>query len=722
MGVKEGSHLVTYKQKEDQKYQPHNKSRANRANEEKDRGGKKEMGLKESYHWKAIVTTWFPHVQIDPEEVRGDVTIVVEDMCLRFYNYLKCAYSLRFLLSELRNHPGKIFSKFPRCSRYIVLADDPEDVPSSKRPTQKARDDGDQFTPQELEALGPLAYLSQVVSNRDISWMEERYASEAEAFNAEQRKKGNKEQRNAFKVFMNKLMNTRQGNRKLDVYHTVGREMIKATKEAFRLCGLERTMVLDGFALPADAEARRFLSEDADIIEAEFDSYVPGNRYPTDNVIVTSTTTRRSQVRYALGEADLKVFSWIFAELKGKKTPQTVWVCCYDTDSIPIILLNMYKLIDPDTGRIPHRIYLDLTYRNTAAIDIEDLSEEDQRLLKENPRGASAWTVSTAVWDMVALWRGIQTMFGRCFPGIRRPVETFCTLLVMGATDFVTRLTDTGISSLWEAFRMGGYALLSDAVHTRENPSPSSFPLSGTGLDPPRKISFDEDALVRFTRYLYMMKLTCTHGVEAKSFGFPSDICEYIDKDLTGRIKGKKERGKPKTPGLRDHERAFKKAKKEYETRRGSLLLRGGDPCLTIEQAKQTTEWFRMSDIYESYHETKNIVGQKRKALRGSSLQDLRPKVVRRLSSSSLPTISAISQEYTNAAKRKKSLQGKQIPSEKEVRGFVRRICWNIDYWSRAWHIDWQDRSVEQVDGKSISGWIITEDGAVERSNDLLYI
>ncbi len=672
------------------------------------------MGLKESYQWKAIITTWFPHVQINPEDVRGDVTVVIEDMCLRFYNYLKCAYSLRFLLSELRNHPGKIFSKFPRCSKYIVLADDPENVPSSKRPTQKERDDGGQFSSEELESLGSLAYFSQVVAAHDISWIEERYDSEAEAFNLEQRRKGNKEQRNAFKVFMNKLMNTRQGNRKLDVYHTVGREMIKADKETFRLCGLERTMVLDGFSLPIDTESRRFLSDDANIIEAEFDSYVPGNRYPTDNVVVTSTTTKRSTTRYALGEADVKVFSWLFAELKGKKTPQTVWICCYDTDSIPVLLLNMYKLIDPETGRIPHRIYLDLTYRNTASIDIEDLSEEDRKLLKENPRGASAWTLSTTVWDMVVLWRDIHRMFGQCFSGIRNPVETFCTLLVMGATDFVTRLVDTGIASLWETFRMGGYTLLSDAIHTRDVPS-----ISEQILDPPRVISFDEAALLRFTRYLYMMKLVYTHGVGAKAFGFSDDICDYIDRYMTGRIKGKKEKGKPKTPGLRDHERAFKKASKEFETRKSSLILRGGDPGLTLDEAKQTDNWFRMSDIYESYYEIENKVGQKRKAIRVASTSELQPKAARGLSRSSLPSFPVINREYTAAAKRKKSLLGKQIPSEEEVRGFVRRICWNIDYWYRGWHPDWKDRSVEQVDGKSLSGWILTSDGTVERSNNL---
>lgn len=667
------------------------------------------LGKSDAYVWKGIITSWFPSVEILPEEHRSDVTIVIEDMCLRFYNYMSASDSPRTLFREIRNHPGKIFAKFPNCVEYVCLIDDTDHVPASKRPTQNKRDD-EQFSEEELRFLGKRAYLSQLCED-ETDWIEAIYGQEAKDFNERQKEKGNKERRNAFKVFINKLMKTRSGNRKLDVYHTVGRELLKVHKNTFSLFGLERKMILDGCALPADPNCRRLIKDDDDIILDEFLAYVPGKSYPTNNVVMDSKRKYRNDgVRYALGEVDVKLVGWLIALLSKCDTPQTVWICCYDTDAIPILLLNMYKLIDKKTGHIPHQIFLDLTYRNANKVKMEDLTKEDQEKLKKHPELISKWTISTTVWDMVALWRHIHGTFGRCFPGIKRPVEIFCTLLVLGATDFVTRLTDVGISPLWEAFRIGGYSLLNDAIKTKECEGSKIYHHKQL-LDPPREIWFDEEALLSFVQYLYMLKLTSAHNVKGHTLGFDATISKFIENSLLVRVKGKRVK-KEKLRGLRDYERELTSILKKREESKNVLLVNGGNPLLTKEEAETMREYFRLKGLYSDYYAKETSTKKARRNVRRASSHSLRVEQVHKTVRHLIPPVEYIINGYTEAGERKKSLKGKVIPSEEELRGYVRRACWNIDYWYRGWHPSWEDRSLDKsACGKSISGWTIVSNG-----------
>ena len=676
------------------------------------------LGKSDAYLWKRIITSWFPSVQVDTDAVRGNVTVVIQDMCLKFYNIQSSSYTLRKLLADVKHHPGKIFAKFPSCARYVCLVDDPNDVPESKRPTQASRDK-DCFTPEELQRLGRMAYFSQL-DEGDTKWIDRDYRRESEAFNASQRNKGRTRTMNPFQMFMAKLMNTRCGNRKLDVYHAMGREMLNIKKETFSLFGLERTMILDGCALPRDDSCRRLVDDSCDIVMDEFDSYVPGKKYPTDNVILTSDRTVRGSVRYALGESDVKIVSWLLAEVEraGRDNPQDVWICCCDTDLIPILLASMHKLIDPVTGNIPHNVYLDLTFKTTIKVDVKTLSDVEREFLRKNPDIVSAWSLSTQVWDMVELWRLIHSTFGECFPGIKRPVEVFCTLLVLGATDFVTRLVDVGIAPLWEAFRAGGYSLLSDGITTVDFSLPDSGqkafdPVSGLplALDPPRDVLFDEEALYRFVRYLYMVKLSCTHKVDGRLLGFDPPTSAMLRNELVARIADMKGRETP-----------LKKAIEAVESSRSTLIIEGGDPTLSVEEAEEQGEnYCRTEDLDKRYDENKKGVEESRTARReASSHGKIRPYLVKQRAFSLTPRIKRIHDGYAEVGLRKKSIRDKIIPGEAELRGYVRRAAWNLDYWFRGWHPDWQDRSIEMTpEDESISGWAPTQGGGVDRTNTI---
>ena len=136
-----------------------------------------------------------------------------------------------------------------------------------------------------------------------------------------------------------------------------------------------------------------------------------------------------------IGEGDLKIPANI-SKLEG--TGKNVLVRSWDGDTIPILLLNMRRWMDPDTGYIRFGIFLDTTRGNG-----------DKREIKRDN-----------LIDVVSLWRSIHATFEKRWPGIRDPIETMVLLILLTKGDFCEGFKQLGPKRIWGAFCDGGHEIL----------------------------------------------------------------------------------------------------------------------------------------------------------------------------------------------------------------------------------------------------------------------
>jgi len=155
-----------------------------------------------------------------------------------------------------------------------------------------------------------------------------------------------------------------------------------------------------------------------------------------------------SPVPRIAGEGDFKIPDGIAMMPRGS----VVFVRSCDTDMIPILLMQMRRLIDDDTQSLRYTIYIDT---NGA---IRDSS-------KERP-----------ILNVTQLWREVMRTFICNFPWARHPIETFATVMLLTGSDYLktvvrdpeTRaeklsmgLPQIGPAAVWSAFcSLQGRAIL----------------------------------------------------------------------------------------------------------------------------------------------------------------------------------------------------------------------------------------------------------------------
>jgi hypothetical protein len=111
----------------------------------------------------------------------------------------------------------------------------------------------------------------------------------------------------------------------------------------------------------------------------------------------------------------------------------------------------------------------------------------------------------TEVIDVGFLTHDAKVYFSNFYPVSRNPVETLCTFLMCGGTDFVRSIPGVGFSTLRAVFDAGGYLLLSEAI------SPSCE-RSDTGLV--RSFRINESCLLGF--YNLCIRYALSYGSMGK--------------------------------------------------------------------------------------------------------------------------------------------------------------------------------------------------------------
>jgi hypothetical protein len=169
------------------------------------------------------------------------------------------------------------------------------------------------------------------------------------------------------------------------------------------------------------------------------------------------------------GEADVKIAKHIARNNKN----DVFYVCSYDTDLIPILLLAARDWIDEDEY-INRKVYLDTDHRGhaifhrgldkdnpnhispalkrTKAKASEDKAEVGKPEEPEEPR--------KHLVDIICLWRSILTDFKTAFPSVKDPIEVMTLMMVMTGTDFVERLPGFGAATMMNAFAVIGCKLM----------------------------------------------------------------------------------------------------------------------------------------------------------------------------------------------------------------------------------------------------------------------
>lgn len=207
-----------------------------------------------------------------------------------------------------------------------------------------------------------------------------------------------------------------------------------------------------------------------------------------------------------IGEGDLKIVRHI-SMLEGGN----VYVRSCDTDMIVILLLNMRRWINRETGHVRFGIFLDTASNASAAASGKNLI------------------------DVVSLWRSILTVFRDKYPGIPCPIETVCLLLLLTGGDYAEGFSQLGPRRLWAAFCDGGHNVLfegSESIRT----SPVRVPekqrdqlhaeacrhavhiSGGYGVSNDRySLQFNEARILSFVAYAYHKCLSLRPGPSGAS-------------------------------------------------------------------------------------------------------------------------------------------------------------------------------------------------------------
>lgn len=203
---------------------------------------------------------------------------------------------------------------------------------------------------------------------------------------------------------------------------------------------------------------------------------------------------------YKIGESDMKIVNHLvhINEERNVTEKVVVLIKTIDSDTLPILLLNMIDLIDPVTQNIEISIYLESEY-------------------KFNHKNSSNGKHKTKYIDVVSLWRGIIVYFNKKFPRIEHPILSMCLLLMLTKTDYVTGFKQIGPSKVWSNFCDRGHELfalpcnvLSESGYEVRVSQLITQEVSFGNKDKPNLFLLDEGLLFKFINYLYHKVLTKT--------------------------------------------------------------------------------------------------------------------------------------------------------------------------------------------------------------------
>ncbi len=424
--------------------------------------------------WKDVLNREFKYCRIVsiPDDVA--VTAIIDDMSLNIRRVMYGLTNWDELGRRLRRRITSADSK--HLKRYVVTFEEPDNVPASKQPeqeTRKIRTQKDGIFPLSDEENAALiiesgavlpttgdAYLQRMMATRGVH-------DRLYAFCTEQI---------ASAVFP-PIVTTDTGENR------------RETRSV--------DLIIDGARLSTIDERTKRDPSGADVV------LIDSSSVDKDKPAYASVSTRRNENDKAIvrafksmgiGEGDLKIVAAI-SDVRGGN----VVVRSCDSDTIPILLLNMRRWLDPATGQSRFGIFIDMTSRYAAPKD------------GEVPRGD--------IVDIVSLWRSIHVHFRSRYPGIRHPIETVALLMILTGCDYGEGFRKLGPATIWRAFEDGGSDILcgrkASVAATADdyadaNTAPNSTP--STDMNYGNKgqrypLTYNEDNIVAFVTYAYHREL-----------------------------------------------------------------------------------------------------------------------------------------------------------------------------------------------------------------------
>ncbi|MHA1684261.1 MAG: hypothetical protein ACTSUE_25210 [Promethearchaeota archaeon] len=435
-----------------------------------------------------------------------------------------------------------------------------------------------------------------------------------------------------------------------------------------------------------------------------------------------------------MGEADIKIAYYVrrIAETlayqmksAGKDEDEdengcTCYVGCWDSDVIMILLLCMKEippevshcfdvLLDTKTGGTCKEIIafhdpVSISEKASAALDS---STSLQNSTKGN--GTYSHALGRIVWkeegeylsDIVniqELYRGIEHYFKELHPGVSNPIETLCVLFLLTGSDYVDSLPGVGIVKLRTTFDLGGYLCLSEAISIQSETLYSSLEnIDAVKFRTKRfYIDLDEDKIKAF------LNLTCRFSVPLAPL-----------KELAGSLRNKKSK---LTSEANKKEKEIKFIKEDEEGEKRRMTKKEYIEIENLEKEKVDIKlqrdflnnflpqerYIALADAFskskgsneklvnyihetlgmsaEDYHDWKAVEDGFKSARKNRVIKKRKAFLRNAKTSVDKEKIGMMSDKEILTKSKKRELS--DIKCSEELDATIRRIGWNIVYWT----------------------------------------
>lgn len=363
--------------------------------------------------WKKILEERYPECFSSGLPEGVMPVMVIDDLSLNLRKFTHLAKTGKEILERLSKRLNSFYN--PNLETYVGLFDEPRHVPPCKQKTQKKR----------IDNCADAPYTADEISRFKISIQDHMLPN------------------------MGRLLATKSLHPEVYRYLTAG--------------------IIDWKIPESNGPKKLKRKIDGGIVR----SLNMDNMSLEPRLIVCSpyTTQPFTCDTYCIGEAEQKAPKYVSDIKEGP-----ILVSCYDTDILPILLLNARDWIDLETKDIKVDVYVDLTHQGSGTHlpgPARDDSADHNSDILDRPSKKAATTstsggnrpvnapngdkkkkapVRKIMVNVVALWRAIIDDFNVTMPNIKNPIEVVVLLMAMCGGDFVDNLPGVGAITMWNAF------------------------------------------------------------------------------------------------------------------------------------------------------------------------------------------------------------------------------------------------------------------------------
>ena len=427
------------------------------------------MGIKDATLFKEKIFTKIAPEAVVPLETLVEtcetVDYIITDLTGKAYSLSQGAYNVSKFNEAVYDILKKFFKVYPNVKGFHGLFDDlgctikAKTYIRSRKKTPLLR--------EEIRKMGVNIYLCSNDSTTQAK-IDEIWWKEAEQINEQYKRDGKPTRTSPFKLFIARYLDTPAC--RLDFNLKICDMLMNYPVGEVKECpNLEYVKIhgVPGVQLRDKIHDKRteMLAEFADVCvllpHKEF-AVNPGIFEFSENFYTASKTRGLETIEtmegiLPRGEADIKIINnikWIINQ--NRDAHPVICVESRDTDFIVILLLNFHDFLNPKTGKPYCTIYLDFSV--DPGTPIKWCGET------EKPKLESVYA-SRRLVDVYKLWCKVFDVVEEIDPMALHPVSWFCFLAIMSGTDIVSQVMPKfGFSSIWNAYRAGGFHLLRDSI------------------------------------------------------------------------------------------------------------------------------------------------------------------------------------------------------------------------------------------------------------------